>query len=179
MTARLRTAHTADLVPAELRAVRAFLEAAFEGDFSADDWDHTLGGVHALVHDDAGLAAHGSVVQRRVRHAGRSLRTGYVEGVAVRPDVRRTGLGGRVMDALERVLDGAYVLGALSATDEGALLYVARGWHRWPGGIAALGPSGVVPLPEEEGATFVRPGSAGPLDPAHPLLFDWRDGDLL
>ncbi|MGD1220304.1 MULTISPECIES: GNAT family N-acetyltransferase [Streptomyces] len=179
MTTRLRTAHTADLAPGDLRAVRELLDAAFDGDFGDHDWDHGLGGLHVLVHDARGLAAHGSVVQRRVLHRGRSLRTGYVEAVGVRADVRRTGLGGRVMAELERIVDGAYALGALSASEEGAALYTARGWQVWPGRISVLGPDGVVRLPEEEGATFVRPSSAGPLDPAHELVFDWRDGDVL
>ncbi|MFF4350757.1 GNAT family N-acetyltransferase [Streptomyces sp. NPDC001530] len=179
MATRLRTAHTADLAPAELRAVRDLLDEAFEGDFSDDDWDHTLGGIHVLVHDERGLAAHGSVIQRRVLHRGRSLRVGYVEGVGVRADARRTGLGGRVMAELERIVEGAYGLGALSASEQGATLYTARGWQVWPGRICALGPDGVVRLPEEEGTTFVRPASAGPLDPAHELIFDWRDGDVL
>ncbi|MFF5005424.1 GNAT family N-acetyltransferase [Streptomyces phaeochromogenes] len=179
MANRLRTAHTADLTPAELRAVRTFLDDAFEGDFSDEGWDHGLGGVHALVHDGTGLAAHGSVVMRRVLHRGRSLRTGYVEAVAVRADVRRTGLGGRIMAALEGVVDRAYALGALSASEAGAALYVARGWQVWPGRISALGPDGIVRLPDEEGTTFVRPASAGLLDPSHGLTFDWRDGDVL
>ncbi|MDQ1025912.1 aminoglycoside 2'-N-acetyltransferase I [Streptomyces umbrinus] len=179
MTIRLRTAHTADLAPAELRAVRTLLDDAFEGDFSDEDWDHGLGGMHALVHDGSGLAAHGSVVMRRVLHRGRSLRTGYVEAVAVRADVRRTGLGGQIMAALEEVVDRAYALGALSASDEGAALYTARGWQVWRGRISALGPDGIVPLPDEEGTTFIRPASAGPLDPSRGLTFDWRDGDVL
>ncbi|MGW7266372.1 GNAT family N-acetyltransferase [Streptomyces sp. NPDC054842] len=179
MATRLRTAHTADLAPAELRAVRALLDDAFEGDFGDEDWDHGLGGMHALVHDERGLAAHGSVVQRRVLHRGRSLRVGYVEAVGVRSDVRRTGLGGRVMGALEEIVDRAYALGALSASEEGAGLYAARGWQVWPGRISALGPAGVVRLAEEEGTTFVRHAGAGPLDPAHELVFDWRDGDVL
>ncbi|PBC61065.1 aminoglycoside 2'-N-acetyltransferase [Streptomyces sp. Tue6028] len=179
MTLRLRTAHTADLAPGDLRAVRELLDAAFDGGFDDHDWDHGLGGLHVLVHDARGLAAHGSVVQRRVLHRGRSLRTGYVEAVGVRADVRRTGLGGRVMAELERIVDGAYALGALSASEEGAALYAARGWRVWPGRICVLGPDGVVRLPEEEGTTFVRPSSAGPLDPAHELVLDWRDGDVL
>ncbi|WP_028802373.1 GNAT family N-acetyltransferase [Streptomyces sp. 142MFCol3.1] len=179
MTPRLRTAHTADLAPGDLRAVRELLDAAFDGGFGDDDWDHGLGGLHVLVHDARGLAAHGSVVQRRVLHRGRSLRTGYVEAVGVRADVRRRGLGGRVMAELERVVDSAYALGALSASEEGAALYTARGWQVWPGRICVLGPDGVVRLPQEEGAAFVRPSSIGPLDPAHELVFDWRDGDVL
>ncbi|MDN0199626.1 GNAT family N-acetyltransferase [Streptomyces sp. S.PNR 29] len=176
---RLRTAHTADLTPAELGSARALLDAAFDGDFSDEDWDHGLGGMHCLVHDDHGLAAHGSVVMRRVRHRGRWLRVGYVEAVAVRADVRRTGLGGQVMAELERIIDRAYDAGMLSASDEGARLYTARGWQLWTGRVCALGPEGVVHLPDEEDTTYVRPALAGPLDPAHELLFDWRDGDVL
>ncbi|MFK4069296.1 GNAT family N-acetyltransferase [Streptomyces sp. NPDC029674] len=171
----LRTAHTSDLTADELRAARALLDEAFDGDFSDHDWEHGLGGVHALVHDAAGaLLAHGSVVQRRILHNGRSLRAGYVEAVAVRPDRQRQGLGGQVMGALERVVDGAYELGALSASDEGARLYLARGWREWKGTVGTLGPAGVVHMPEEEPPLLW----GADLDPAHELLIDWRDGDV-
>ncbi|GAP51387.1 aminoglycoside 2'-N-acetyltransferase [Streptomyces azureus] len=180
MTTRARTAHTADLTPAELDAVRALLDAAFDGDFGDEDWDHGLGGMHALVHDGSGLAAHGAVVMRRVRHRGRWLRAGYVENVAVRADARRTGLGGQVMAELERVIDRAYDLGALSASEDGTRLYTSRGWRLWRGQVHALSPrDGVVRLPDEEDSTYVRPALAGPLDPACELVFDWRDGDVL
>ncbi|MER6571403.1 GNAT family N-acetyltransferase [Streptomyces sp. NPDC001093] len=178
MVVRLRLAHTADLEPAELDAARTLLDEAFDGNFSDDDWDHGLGGMHVLLQDRGGLAAHGSVVMRRIRHGGRWLRTGYVEAVAVRPDARRTGLGGRVMAELERVIDRAYDLGALSASQEGALLYAARGWQRWAGQVHALSPDGIVRLPEEEGGVHVRPALAGPLDPGRELVLDWRDGDI-
>ncbi|NJP51729.1 GNAT family N-acetyltransferase [Streptomyces sp. SBST2-5] len=179
MTVWLRTAHTADLAPAELDGVRSLLTDAFDGDLGEQDWEHALGGMHVLAHDESGLAAHGSVVMRRVRHRQRWLRVGYVEAVGVRRDVRRTGLGGRVMAELERIVDRAYDAGMLSASDEGALLYRARGWRLWDGRILGLGPEGVVRLAEEEDCTFVRPALAGPLDPAHELVFDWRDGDVL
>lgn len=105
----LRTAHTCRLAPAALDEIRAFLDTAFEGDFGDDDWDHGLGGIHAWVRDGSGLLAHGSVVQRRVVHLGRSYRIGYVEAVAVRADRRREGLGGRITAALE---DSTFVRGA-------------------------------------------------------------------
>ncbi|MET8809783.1 GNAT family N-acetyltransferase [Streptomyces sp. NPDC004546] len=178
MTVRLRLAHTCDLDPAELGAARALLDEAFGGDFSDEDWDHGLGGMHALVQDGRGLAAHGSVVMRRIRHQGRWLRTGYVEAVAVRPDARRTGLGGRVMGELERVIDRAYDLGALSASEEGALLYAARGWQQWGGQVHVLSPDGIARLEEEEGGVWLRPALAGPLDHGGELVFDWRDGDV-
>ncbi|MEU3525755.1 GNAT family N-acetyltransferase [Streptomyces sp. NPDC038707] len=175
----LRTAHTADLDPAELREARELLVHAFDGDFSEEDWEHGLGGLHVLIRDDRGLAACAALVMRRVRHRGRWLRTGYVEGVAVRADARRTGLGGRMMAELERVIDRAYDLGALSASDQGALLYASRGWQRWPGQVHALSPEGIVRLPDEEGDIFVWPGLAGPLDETGELVFDWRDGDVV
>ncbi|MEV3870576.1 GNAT family N-acetyltransferase [Streptomyces sp. NPDC049906] len=178
-----RLAHTAQLTAAELREARTFLDTVFDGDFSDDDWDHTVGGMHALLTDAHGIAAHGSVVQRRVVHAGRSLRIGYVEGVAVRADLRRRGLGGAVMAALEQVVEGSYAYGALSASEEGAALYAGRGWRVWPGRLGVLGPAGEERLVEEEGTTYVwaahPQGGLGTLDPERPLLFDWRDGDVL
>ncbi|MEV0324181.1 GNAT family N-acetyltransferase [Streptomyces sp. NPDC050659] len=172
----LRTAHTSALTAAELRAARALLDEAFDGDFSDQDWDHGLGGVHALVHDGTGtLLAHGSVVQRRILHNGRSLRVGYVEAVAVRPDLQRRGLGGQVMGALEQVIDGAYAFGALSASSEGEGLYLARGWAEWKGTVGALGPQGPVPLPDEDPPLLW----GADLDPSYELFFDWRDGDIL
>lgn len=175
----LRTGHTADLAPAELAAARGLLDSAFDDGFSDEDWEHALGGIHVLVHDDTGLLAHGSVVMRRALHRGRWLRVGYVEAVAVRADARRRGLGGQVLGALERFVDGGYDFGALSASTEGSALYKARGWQLWPGRISALGPDGVVHLPDEEGDVFVRPAAVGSLDPADGLVFDWRDGDVL
>ncbi|MFJ3638319.1 GNAT family N-acetyltransferase [Streptomyces sp. NPDC090108] len=175
----LRTAHTAELGADGLRSVRALLDAAFDGGFSDEDWDHTLGGLHVLVQDGQGVAAHGSVVMRRTRHRGRWLRTGYVEAVAVRADVRRTGLGGRVMGALEGIVDRAYDLGALSASEAGAALYASRGWQRWAGQVHGLSPDGIVRLAEEEGGIHLWPARDGePLDPRHELVLDWRDGDV-
>ncbi|MFD3540875.1 GNAT family N-acetyltransferase [Streptomyces sp. NPDC058662] len=177
---RTRLVHTSQLGPGALEEVRDLLDAAFEGDFSDEDFEHGLGGMHALVREGGRLVAHGSVVQRRVVHGGRALRLGYVEAVAVRRDLRRRGLAGHVMAALEEVIAGAYVLGGLSASEEGAALYAGRGWTVWGGRIGALAPGGPVLLPEEEGSTYLwaPPGALLP-DPAGRLDFDWRDGDVL
>ena len=51
------------------------------GDFAPDDWEHALGGVHALLSEDGELIGHASVVQRRLLHGGRALRAGYAEAV--------------------------------------------------------------------------------------------------
>lgn len=174
--AELRVAHTADLDAATLAAVRTMLRAAFEGDLADADWEHALGGVHAVLFDAGEPIGHASVVQRRLLHGGRALRTGYVEAVGVRADQRRRGHGATLMAAAERIVRGAYEVGALGATDAGAALYTSRGWQRWRGPTSALSPDGVVPTPEEDGCIYVLPVSAA-LDLEAELTCDWRDGD--
>jgi aminoglycoside 2'-N-acetyltransferase I len=171
----VRTAHTADLDAATLEAVRALLDDVFD-DMTDQDFEHALGGVHALVWEGAELVGHASVIQRRLLNGGRALRTGYVEGVGVRAGQRGRGYGSAMMDALERVVRGAYELGALGATDAGAAFYAARGWHLWQGPTSALTPAGVMRTEEEDGCIHVLP-LAVPLDLTSELTCDWRDGD--
>jgi aminoglycoside 2'-N-acetyltransferase I len=173
--AELRVAHTADLSGGTLAGARALLDEVFEG-LTEADWDHALGGMHALVWVDGELVGHGAVVQRRLLHAGRTLRAGYVEGVGVRADQRRRGYAGALMTALERVVRGAYDLGALSATDAGAALYAARGWQRWSGPTSALTPAGIRRTEDDDGTVHVLPVT-GALDLTGELTCDWRDGD--
>jgi aminoglycoside 2'-N-acetyltransferase I len=177
VVAELRTAHTADLDPADLTAARDLLYDVFEGDMAEADWEHALGGVHALVWDGTTLIGHGSVIQRRLLHQGRALRTGYVEAVAVRADRQGQGHGAAVMGALERVLRGAYDLGALGSSDEGAGFYAARGWRLWRGPSFALTPEGVRRTAAEDGCLYVFE-LAVPLDLDGELTCDWRDGDV-
>ena len=173
----VRVAHTAHLGAQRLAAVRALLVEAFGPGLTDLDVEHALGGMHALVEEDGELVAHGAVVQRRLLHAGRALRVGYVEAVAVRADRRRRGHGSAVMSALESVVQGAYDAGALSASPEGALLYAARGWRVWRGPTSALTPAGVVPTPDDDGSVHVL-ALGVPLDLDGALTCDWRDGDL-
>jgi aminoglycoside 2'-N-acetyltransferase I len=173
----VRTVHTADLRPPELEAIRAMLDAAFEGDLSDHDYEHALGGVHALVDEAGEPIAHGSVVMRRLYHDGRALRTGYVEGVAVRADRRRRGHGAAVMDELERIIRGAYELGALGASDMAADFYAGRGWQRWPGTASVITPSGLQRTAGEEGGIYVLPVTAE-LRAGGDLACDWREGDV-
>jgi aminoglycoside 2'-N-acetyltransferase I len=175
--ADLRIAHTADLDPVALRAARALLDEVFAGEMTDDDWDHSLGGVHAMVWEGPALIGHASVVQRRLLYRGRALRTGYVEGVAVRADRRRHGHGGVMLEALERVIRRAYDLGALGASDEGALFYTARGWKLWRGPSSALTPAGIQRTPGDDGCIHVLE-LVVPLDPGEEITCDWRDGDV-
>jgi aminoglycoside 2'-N-acetyltransferase I len=173
----VRTAHTADLDTGTLTAIRTLLDAVFEEALSDHDWEHALGGVHALVWEHGELVGHGSVVQRRLLHGGRALRAGYVEAVGVRASRRRRGHGAAAMEALERVIRGAYDLGALSATDEAAQLYAGRGWQPWKGPTSALTPAGIARTADDDGGIFVLPVAVS-LDLSGPLTCDWRDGDV-
>jgi aminoglycoside 2'-N-acetyltransferase I len=172
----LRTAHTADLDAGVLQAARALLYDVFD-DMEKTDWEHALGGVHALIWEGDELIGHAAVVMRRMLHGGKALRCGYVEAVAVRADHQRRGHGGTLMEAVERVIHGAHDLGALGGTDEGARLYRRRGWKLWEGPLFALTPSGVVRTDDVDGAIYVLPAAAE-LDLAGELTCDWRDGDV-
>jgi aminoglycoside 2'-N-acetyltransferase I len=173
----IRTAHTSELDAATLAAARAILDVAFAGELTDDDWDHSIGGVHALAYDDGELVGHASVVQRRLLYGGRALRAGYVEAVAVHGGHRRQGYGAAMMAALEAVIRGAYEIGALGATDDGAALYTACGWRRWEGPLYALTLDGLRRTPAEEGHVLVLEAGV-PLDLSRRLACDWRDGDL-
>jgi aminoglycoside 2'-N-acetyltransferase I len=172
----VQTAHTADLDIATLDAARALLYTVFD-DMTDDDWEHALGGVHALVWEGDELIGHASLIQRRLLHGGRALRAGHVEGVGVRADRRRRGHGGAMMDELERIVRGAYDVGALGAAEEALDFYTARGWMVWQGPTSALTPTGVVRTAQDDGCVFVLPVSV-PLDLSGELTCDWREGDV-
>jgi aminoglycoside 2'-N-acetyltransferase I len=171
------TAHTADLPIATLEAIRALLDSVFGEDLGEEDWRHALGGVHALVRESGELVGHGSVVQRRLVHGGRVLRTGYVEAVGVRADRRGRGYAAAVMAELERIVRGGYELGALGATTMAAGFYASRGWMLWRGPTSALTPDGVMRTAWEDGSIYVLPVGSG-LDLNGELTCDWREGDV-
>jgi aminoglycoside 2'-N-acetyltransferase I len=177
--AELRTCHTAELRPAELDAIRRLLDGAFGGRFTDADWDHTLGGLHTLVLEQGELVGHVSVVQRRLLHQDRAVRTGYVEGLAVRGDRRRRGYAAAAMGAAEQVIDRAYDLGALADGTGIDGFYQRRGWRTWAGPTFVVGPGGPEWTPGDDGGVLVRPTPTSPaLDLGAPLGCDWRDGDV-
>ncbi|MCL8026554.1 GNAT family N-acetyltransferase [Nocardioides bruguierae] len=199
---------TAHLEAGVRDGARRLCVQAFDGSFSSEDWTHALGGLHAvLLHGGwseggsggrsqgggragegrrepvAPVVAHGALVARRFLHGPpgreRSLRVGYVEAVAVASDLRRRGLASRVMESLESLAPGHDLL-ALSASAQARALYLARGWTPWAGPTAVLTPSGVQATPDEDDGVLLLPGTLDPaaLDRAHPLVCDWRDGDV-
>jgi len=175
--ADVQTAHTGYLEPSVLRAARALLDDVFAGEMTDADWEHALGGMHALAWEDDAVIGHASVVQRRMWIGGRALRTGYVEGVGVRADRRGRGVAAALLDELERVIRGAYDLGALGTTDMARGFYEARGWQLWQGPTSALTPRGIERTPEDDGGIYVLP-VAVELDLDGEIVCDWRDADV-
>jgi aminoglycoside 2'-N-acetyltransferase I len=171
------TVHTADLGADTRSAARALLNDAFEGDFNDHDWEHALGGMHALVWERGELTGHASLIQRRLLHGGRALRTGYVEGLAVRADRRGRGHASAMLTVLERLVREGYELGALSSPAAASPLYEAREWRHWEGPTSVLTPTGIARTPEDDGSVYVLPVSH-PLMPTGELICDWRDGDV-
>ena len=176
-TARL--VHTSDLDAETRHDAQHMVAEAFGGstDFTADDWEHALGGMHAVIAHRGALIAHAAVVQRRLLYDGVALRCGYVEAVAVREDYRGQGLAHAVMDAIEQVIRGAYRIGALSASPAGEKIYRPRGWLHWQGPTSVLAPAGVTRTAEDDGSIFVLPVDVH-VDPTAELVCDWRDGDV-
>jgi aminoglycoside 2'-N-acetyltransferase I len=177
-TARL--VHTSDLDGDTSRNARNLLVTAHDGVFTDTDWEHTLGGMHALIVHRGALVAHGAVIQRRLLHHGFALRCGYLEGVAVQEEWRGQGLGHAVMDALEQVVRGGYQLGALRASGgsaAGARLYRPRGWLHWRGPTSVLAPTGLIRTPGDDGGIFTLPVTVE-LDAGADLVCDWRDGNV-
>ena len=82
-----------------------------------------------------------------------------------------------MMDALERVVRGAYDLGALGASEDGAALYAARGWRIWQGPTSTLTPTGIVRTADDDGCVYVLPVAVD-LDLQGELTCDWREGDV-
>lgn len=173
----LRVGHTADFTASVLAQARDLLDVVFAGDLTDHDWEHSLGGMHSIVWHNSSVVGHASVIQRRLVHGDQVLRTGYVEGVGVHPEWQRHGIGGQMMAALERIIEAAYDIGALGASDEAINLYEHRGWIKWLGPTSALTPTGIVRTADEDGCIYVFP-VAHVLDVGGELTCDWRDGDV-
>lgn len=172
----IRIAHTAELDAATLDAAHALLEAVFEGELTAQDWDNCLGGLHALAWEGEALVGHAALIQRRLVHGGRAWRVGYVEGVGVRADRRRRGIAGALMAELEAIIGRAYDFGALGSSDEGLPFYTSRGWQPWRGALRIVTLDGIEETPDEQGWILVF---GGDLDLDGDLLCaDFRDGDV-
>ncbi len=173
----VRVARTHELSAAQIVSAQALMEAAFDGDFSADDWAHACGGWHALLEDGGAVIAHASVVPRTLTVGERAVRVGYIEAVAVTPARQRTGLGSAVMRALHAVIRREFEAGVLS-TGEWSF-YGSLGWARWQGPSFVREVTGALTRTgDDDDGLMVLDGWAGdPLDRTAPIVCEARAGD--
>ena len=177
---RLELRTTDGLTAADLARIRALMDLGWpdpDEAFDDDDWDHALGGVHALVRDPGGrVLAHGSVVPRSLWIGDRAVAAGYVEAVATHPAWRRRGLGSAVMTALATVVRDRYELGCLGTGED--RFYARLGWERWRGPSWVRRPGGPERSPDEDGYLWVlRTPTGPPFTGDEPLTCEERPGD--
>jgi aminoglycoside 2'-N-acetyltransferase I len=167
---------TADASDELLTELRSFLVEAFAGDFAPEDWEHALGGRHAVATEDGVVVAHAAVVPRRLAVSDTELRTGYVEAVATAAGRRGRGLGARVMTAIGAVVRAEFEMGALSTGRHG--FYARLGWERWRGPtFARHGAEVVRTAQDDDGVMVLRFGPSASVDLRASLTCDGRPGD--
>lgn len=167
--------HTFQLSATERTTLKALLDLVYDGDFSPEDWDHALGGLHTLVWHEGQMIGQAAVVQRAVLVGSQPFRAGYVEAMGVHPAWQRQGIGRQLMQHLNEQLERGYDFGLLSPSDEGRPLYAKTGWMDWPGELRCFTPTGVTVTPGEEVMVY-QAGSTVQL--WQPLTCDYRSGDV-
>jgi aminoglycoside 2'-N-acetyltransferase I len=159
-----------------LGLIRAMVVAAFDDDFSEDDWDHTRGGHRIVAFDGDDPVAHAAVVPRTLHVAARPFVTGYVEGVATRADRRHERLGTTVMRAANDVIRARCELGALSTALPG--FYELVGWERWRGpSYVREGGDRVRTPDEDDGLMVLRFGPSASIELTAAIECERRSGD--
>jgi aminoglycoside 2'-N-acetyltransferase I len=159
-----------------LNEIRSLLDRAFDEEFTEEDWEHTLGGWHAIVSDGGAVVSHAAVVPRELVAAGRPMPTGYVEGVATAPSRMGEGLGSLVVGRITSLVRDQFELGALSTGLHH--FYEQLGWERWQGQTFALRDGEMIRTEEDDdGIMVLRFGPSRDLDLTASLSCENRSGD--
>ena len=167
---------TAEVSAARLTEIRGFLNLAFGGDFSEQDWEHALGGWHFVVLDNGAVIAHAVVVPRAIEVADRPFRTGYVDAVATDPRRQQEGLGSAVMAQVATLVRDRFEMGALSTSVHD--FYERLGWKRWHGPTYVRHGSELVRTEEEDGGFMALPfGPSKDIDVTATISCEARSGD--
>ena len=159
-----------------LTDIRQFVVDAFDGEFSDEDWAHTLGGLHVVASDADFVVSHAAVVPRTIWVGDEPFWAGYVEGVATRRDRQREGLGSLVMAEVARVLHATFELGVLSTGLRD--FYERNGWERWQGPTFVRDGTDLVRTDDDDdGIMVLRFGRSESIDPRAPIACERRAGD--
>jgi aminoglycoside 2'-N-acetyltransferase I len=165
------------LSTAEERELRAWLGAAYAGDFADEDWTHTFGGRRALIRDGRGIVSHAAIVPRNIVCDGRPLYAGYVEAVATRLDQRRRGHAHKVLGKLGEVIARDYDIGVLSTGLPN--VYSPLGWERWRGAsYVQMSSERLRTAEDDDGLMVLLTSRTRHVDLRSEIVADWRDGDI-
>lgn len=137
----------------DLVRLRALLDEAFDQEFTDDDWDHALGGWHAIITIDRVPISHAAVVAREIEIGGQLLQGGYFEAVATAPAVQGKGYGSRALRAAMEVVRRKLDIGVLSTSRH--RFYERLGWERWKGPSFVLRDGGRVRTADEDDGIMV------------------------
>jgi len=164
------------LTDQDLAEIRRLCDDAWGGEFTDDDWDHTLGGQHAIVRSNGRIVAHAAMVPRTVRFGEQAIDVGYVEGVVTTPALQGRGLGRRAMTELTARLVDRHDVGLLATRVHD--FYEAMGWERWRGPTFVRTAAGLVrTADEDDGIMVYRFGPSVDLDLTDAITCDERVGD--
>jgi len=173
----IKTVRTAELSAEGLGEITRLMEAAFGESFEGY-WDDIGPALHFMALEAGGVLAHACVVDRELHTQGHKLLTGYVEGVATRPNRQGQGHSTRVMLAVNEFLVENYQLGGLSTGLND--FYTKLGWETWKGRTYIRMRDGAVDrIAEEEGTVMIlRTKTTPPLDIKARISAEWRPGEL-
>jgi aminoglycoside 2'-N-acetyltransferase I len=175
----IRVVPSSTLSSAEWSTLTDLCVAAFKESWDGY-WESIGPGVHVLAEQpEQGIVAHAAIVDRLLYPGDSVLRAGYVEAVAVLPDRQRRGLGTRVMEVIDEMIEARYELGALGTGSQP--FYARLGWVTWQGPAWVRQPDGRLDrAPDEDGYIMVRRTPATPpgLDLTLPIAVDWRPGEV-
>jgi aminoglycoside 2'-N-acetyltransferase I len=175
----IRVVPSVALSPAEWTTLTDLCVAAFKEDWDGY-WESIGPGVHVIAEDVEGRAVgHAAIVERLLYPGDTTLSAGYVEAVAVAPDLQGRGIGRQVMELIDRMIDDAYELGALGTGSHG--FYERLGWEVWRGPTWIHERDGSVRRSsDEDGNIMVRltPATPPDLDLSLALAVDWRPGEV-
>jgi len=156
-------------------STKSLLELAYDGDFSVEDWEHTLGGQYFIDFLDDTIIAHGSVVSRNMFINGGALTVGYVEAVAVLPSYWQQGFGTQLMKQITQFCYNNYELSMLS-TDE-KQFYEKLGWQQFQGESFVRNGESEVRTVEEDDGLMLLFGKNGGLSEIWRAVCQPRSGD--
>ena len=173
----IRSFSTAEASEDLLEQIRTLVFEAFDGTFSDEDWDHSLGGQHFIVIEDDTVLSHAAVVERTIEVAGRRFRTGYLEGVATTAARQGEGLGSIAVAEATRSVSKGFEMGALSTGRQG--FYARLGWERWAGpSFVRKGAEDIRTEGDDDGLMILRFGLSESIDLAAPISCEFRSGDV-